>query len=198
VYTLPSSHTFSSKDEVGVARFTMYNCAFNITPERGNTTITIDWPALIPTTHVITLPPGHFSIPEIAYATDHYCLANGIYMTDNTTGDPANFHPQIVINAPRYAAQISCYALPTDETSEYRCGSWRAAPEGSHRILSEFLKIWPYAARNGRTAWALVSEILEENREGYEKVVGEALWRNAHDALLLYILRCNAPYESCL
>ena len=114
LYTLPSSTKFNAGDTVGVASIAIYNSTFNITSARGNNTIQIIWNAPNPVTaltYTLTFPDGYYSVSDINFFIQSFCITNNLYMTD-TNGDNVYF-VELVTNAPRYSVQLNCYALPT-------------------------------------------------------------------------------------
>lgn len=111
LYTLPSSTKFNVGDTVGVASIAIYNSTFNITSARGNNTIQIIWNANTSVTYTLTFSDGYYSVSDINFFIQSFCIDQKLYMTD-TNGDNVYF-VELVTNAPRYSVQLNCYALPT-------------------------------------------------------------------------------------
>ena len=110
-YNLPVSTKFNDGDTVGVASIALYNSTFNITSARGNNTFQIIWNANTSVTYTLTIDDGYYSVSDINYFIQSFCITNKLYMTD-ATGNNIYF-VELVINAPRYSVQLNSFALPT-------------------------------------------------------------------------------------
>lgn len=111
IYTLPISTKFNDGATVGVASIAIYNSTFNITSARGNNTIQIIWNANTSVTYTLTFSDGYYSVSDINFFIQSFCIDQKLYMTD-TNSDNVYF-VELVTNAPRYSVQLNCYALPT-------------------------------------------------------------------------------------
>lgn len=111
-YTLPVDTKFNDGDTVGVASIAIYNSTFNITSARGNNTIQIIWNANSTTTYTLTIPDGYYSVSDLNYYIQSYCITNNLYMTSNSGANNIYF-VELLTNAPRYSVQLNCFPLPT-------------------------------------------------------------------------------------
>ena len=73
VYQFPSTQNFK-EHEIALTQFSIYNSFFNIETSRDNDKLTLLWNALNPETKEITFQNGFYSISDINYAIQNYCL----------------------------------------------------------------------------------------------------------------------------
>lgn len=110
-YTLPIATKFDDGDLVGLASCSLYNSTFNITSARGNNTFSIIWNADFTVTYSATISDGYYSISDLNYFIQSFCITNLLYVTDSN-GDYVYF-VELLTNAPRYAVQLNIFSLPT-------------------------------------------------------------------------------------
>ena len=110
-YQFPSTQQFKN-DSIALAQFSVYNSFFNIESSRNNHVLNFTWNALTPTTHQMTFQNGFYSISDINYAIQNYCLLNNLYMSDIPNGKNIYFI-EVMSNSITYSAQLNFYVLPT-------------------------------------------------------------------------------------
>ncbi len=127
LYRFPPTQSFKGQHQIALVQTSVYNSFFNIESSRGNTNITIEWNAATPTTHVFSFTPGFYSVSDMNYAIQNFCLLNKLYMED-TVNKSNVFFIELLTNAITYSAQINFYAIPT--SAEATTNKW-VAPTGS-------------------------------------------------------------------
>lgn len=110
VYKFPNSVVFKDKF-IAVSSISMYYSWFNITSIYLNNTFSYTWTAgSTTTTYTITIPDGLWDISAINNYIQYTCITNGTYWTISGT----NYYPfELLVNANRYAIQLSTYLIPT-------------------------------------------------------------------------------------
>ena len=120
VYQFPSTQNFK-EHEIALTQFSIYNSFFNIETSRDNDKLTLLWNALNPETKEITFQNGFYSISDINYAIQNYCLINKFYMVDGQNNKNIYF-VELLTNSVAYSAQISLYPIPT--SAEATANQW--------------------------------------------------------------------------
>ena len=111
IYQFPSTNNFKNH-EIALIQFSVYNSFFNIETSRNNNIVTLVWNALVPTTHNFTFQNGFYSISDMNYALQNFCLLNNLYMVDSVNNKNVYF-VEILSNATTYSAQLNFYPIPT-------------------------------------------------------------------------------------
>ena len=109
VYTFPQCARFQAGTGIGVAGIAIYNSIQNITVARGNNTLILSW---LGTIYNLTIPPGYYSVSDINYCLQNFCILNGLYCTSNSGANNIYF-VELAINSVRYATSLNFYAIPT-------------------------------------------------------------------------------------
>lgn len=110
VYQFPQTSYFTAGSGIGVSNIAIYNSIQNITQKRGNNKITINW---LGVDYNIIIPDGYFSVSDLNYFLQNYCIINNLYVTANSGADNVYFI-EIIINSIRYSTSLNFYAIPTD------------------------------------------------------------------------------------
>jgi len=110
VYKFPNSVLLKDK-YIAVSSISMYYSWFNITSSYNNNTFSYTWTAgTTTTTYNIVIPDGLWDISAINNYIQYVCITNGTYWTISST----NYYPfELLVNANRYAIQLSTYLIPT-------------------------------------------------------------------------------------
>jgi hypothetical protein len=107
-YRFPQTAKFSAGSSIAVANLAIYNSIQNITIKRGNNVITLNW---LGTDYTINIPEGYYSVSDLNFMIQNFCVINGLYMTANDGADNVYFL-EIVINSIRYSTSLNFYAIP--------------------------------------------------------------------------------------
>ena len=126
VYNFPSTQMFKNH-EISLLQFSIYNSFFNIEASRNNNNVTLYFNALIPTTHVFTFTDGFYSLSDLNYALQNFCVINDLYMVD-VNGNNIYF-VEILANAISYATQLNFYPIPT--SAEATTKQWTLPPSAT-------------------------------------------------------------------
>jgi hypothetical protein len=110
VYNFPQTSYFPSGSGIGVSNISIYNSIQNITQKRGNNVVTLNWLGI---DYVLTFPDGYFSVSDINFFFQNFCILNGLYVTANSGADNVYFF-ELVVNSIRYATSLNFYAIPTE------------------------------------------------------------------------------------
>lgn len=108
---MPQNQEWKNK-QVGLLSVNIYNQFFNISSANGNNQITLIWNANSSTNYTITFDDGYYSISDMNYFVQNFCIENGLYMIDNNTSDYIYF-VEFLANATQYKGQFNVYALVT-------------------------------------------------------------------------------------
>lgn len=111
VYQFPSTQNFKDH-EIALTQFSIYNSFFNIETSRNNNALTVTWNALAITTHQLTFQSGFYSISDINYAIQQFCILNNLYMLD-TLNNKNVYFIELLSNSISYAGQLNFYPIPT-------------------------------------------------------------------------------------
>jgi hypothetical protein len=112
IYRLPSTTQFKNH-RVSLTYASLYNQFFNITALKGNNTLKLIWNALNTTEYIITFDDGYYSISDINYKIQSFCLLNGLYLI-NSKGNP-EYYIELTTNSILYGSQINAYPLLTEQ-----------------------------------------------------------------------------------
>jgi hypothetical protein len=110
VYNFPQTSYFSTGSGIGVSNISIYNSIQNITQQRGNNVVTLNW---LGTDYTFTFPDGYYSVSDINFFLQNQCILNGLYVTANEKSDNVYFS-ELIINSIKYATSLNFYAIPTD------------------------------------------------------------------------------------
>ena len=113
VYRFPNTVSFQAGSSIGVSSISMYNSTFNIESSRGNNVINIIW---LGTTYILTFEDGYYSVSDINFRIQQFCILNNLYVTSNSGANIVYFI-ELVVNSVRYSTQINVYAIPTEATA---------------------------------------------------------------------------------
>ena len=80
VYRFPNTVSFHAGSSIGVSSISMYNSTFNIESSRGNNVINIIW---LGTTYILTFEDGYYSVSDINFRIQQFCILNNLYVTSN-------------------------------------------------------------------------------------------------------------------
>jgi hypothetical protein len=109
VYNFPQTNYFPTGSSIGVSQIAMYNSIQNITEQRGNNKISLNWLGEV---YNITIPNGYYSVSDLNYFIHNQFIINNLYVTANNGSDNVYF-VEIVINSIRYSTSLNFYAIPT-------------------------------------------------------------------------------------
>jgi hypothetical protein len=112
VYRLPSTTNFSNH-RVSLTYASLYNQFFNIKSSLGNNTLKLIWNALSSVEYIITFDDGYYTISDINYKIQSFCLLNGLYLI-NSKGNP-EYYIELTTNSILYGSQINAYPLLTEQ-----------------------------------------------------------------------------------
>jgi hypothetical protein len=110
VYNFPQTSYFPSGSGIGVSNISIYNSIQNITEKRGNNVVTLNWLGI---DYILTFPDGYYSVSDINFFFQNFCILNGLYVTANSAADNVYFF-ESVVNSIRYATSLNFYAIPTE------------------------------------------------------------------------------------
>ena len=113
VYRFPNTVSFQAGSSIGVSSISMYNSTLNIESSRGNNVINIIWLGI---TYVLTFEDGYYSVSDINFRIQQFCILNNLYVTSISGANIVCFI-EVVVNSVRYSAQINVYAIPTKTTA---------------------------------------------------------------------------------
>ena len=113
VYRFPNTVSFQAGSSIGVSSISMYNSTFNIENSRGNNVINIIWLGM---TYTLTFEDGYYSVSDINFRIQQFCILNNLYVTSNSGANIVYFI-ELVVNSVRYSTQINVYAIPTEATA---------------------------------------------------------------------------------
>jgi len=88
----------------------IYHSFGNVSQTYGNNSLSIYWPNNS-TYYTMTLADGGYTVPDINYAIQQFCVVNGLYMMDSTGKNV--YFVECVTNSNRYAVQLNFYTIPT-------------------------------------------------------------------------------------
>ena len=111
-FIFPSTIKFKKGDKIALQSFSMYNSIFNVEAQRSNNVIKIMWNADTAVEYTYTIPDGFYSISDLNYGLQQFCILNDLYAID-TNGDYVYFI-EILTNSVLYSAEIDCYAIPLE------------------------------------------------------------------------------------
>lgn len=115
-YEFPSSIKFLPDSKIALQSMSLYNSIFNIEARRLNHKFTIYWNADTQTVFNFVIDDGNYSVSDLNYLLQFYCIQNDLYLID--VGDNKNkYFLEIVLNANVYGIQINSYAIPTAATA---------------------------------------------------------------------------------
>jgi len=112
-YRFPNSVVLKDK-YIAVSSISLFYSWFNITTTAQTNTIVFTWdsgnPALSNIT--ITIPDGLYEITEINNYFQFFCIQNGYYWIQTSSGN--YIYPfEIILNPTRYAVQLNTFLIPT-------------------------------------------------------------------------------------
>jgi hypothetical protein len=110
VYNFPQTSYFPSGSGIGVSNISIYNSIQNITEKRGNNVVTLNWLGI---DYILTFPDGYYSVSDINFFFQNFCILNGLYVTANSAADNV-YCFESVVNSIRYATSLNFYAIPTE------------------------------------------------------------------------------------
>ena len=111
LFQFPATQNFKNH-QIALIQFSIYNSFYNIETSRNNNTITLIWNANTTTTHNFTFQNGFYSISDMNYALQNFCLLNNLYMVDSVNNKNVYF-VEILANATTYSGQLNFYTIPT-------------------------------------------------------------------------------------
>ena len=110
VYRFPNTINFSEGSSIGLSSISIYNSTFNVEKSRGNNLIQIIW---LGVTHNILIDDGYYSVNDLNFKIQQYCILNNLYMTTNG-GTNIIYFVELVMNTVRYSVQLNVYPIPTE------------------------------------------------------------------------------------
>ena len=110
VYRFPNTINFSEGSTIGLSSISIYNSTFNVEKSRGNNLIQIIW---LGVTHNILIDDGYYSVNDLNFKIQQYCILNNLYMTTNG-GTNIIYFVELVMNTVRYSVQLNVYPIPTE------------------------------------------------------------------------------------
>lgn len=109
-YSLPTTVKFDSGSSIAVSNISIYNSIQNITAQRNNNKITLNW---LGTDYVFTIPDGYYSVSDLNFFLQAQCIQNGLYLIASNGTDNL-YYVELVINSVRYSVSMNFYTIPTD------------------------------------------------------------------------------------
>lgn len=117
VYRFPTSQQLSSK-EVALTAASFYNSFFNISAQKGNNTLTFNFPGftaantytMVP--YLMTFADGFYSFNDINYAIQNFCIGQNLYLYDPAAKKNVYF-VAISVNSVQYKSSLSVALVPT-------------------------------------------------------------------------------------
>ena len=82
IYKFPSNAQFSKNDKVSLQGVSMYNSIFNIESSRANNKFSLMWNADTSVQYDFTILDGNYSVSDLNYQLQFFCVENGLYMTN--------------------------------------------------------------------------------------------------------------------
>ena len=110
VYRFPDTVAFHAGSSIGVSSISMYHSTFNIESSRGNNVINIIWLGI---TYVLIFEDGYYSVSDINFRIQQFCMLNDLYVTSNSGANIVYFI-ELVVNSVRYSTKMNVYAIPTE------------------------------------------------------------------------------------
>ena len=109
-YQFPTAIKFKPDSKIALQSMSLYNSIFNVEAKRLNNRFTIYWPALTTTVHEFVIDDGNYSISDLNYLLQFFCIQNDLYLMDAVDAKNKYFL-EIAVNANVYAYTVdrSCY-----------------------------------------------------------------------------------------
>ena len=115
-YEFPTAIKFKPDSKIAMQSMSLYNSIFNVEAKRLSNKFTIYWNALVPTVHEFVIDDGNYSISDLNYLLQFFCIQNDLYLVDAVDAKNKYFL-EIVVNANVYGIQLNSYAIPTSATA---------------------------------------------------------------------------------
>ena len=118
-YRFPNSVVLKDK-YIAVSSISMFYSWFNITQRTQTNTVKFTWDSGNPVLSniTITIPDGLYEITDINNYFQYFCIDNGFYWIETSTGN--YIYPfEIAVNAQRYAVQLNTFLIPTSTPVGY-------------------------------------------------------------------------------
>lgn len=117
-FPFPSTRDLTGA-KIGLKSVSCYNSWNTIDPMYNNQQFSIVFPAGAGNTTLnITVPAGIYSVSDLNNYLRSYCIAQGLYMTNNTTGDYV-VYAEFVLNGSAYSIDFVSHPIPTTVPSGY-------------------------------------------------------------------------------
>ena len=113
VYRFPNTINFDAGSTIGLSSISIYNSTFNVEKSRGNNVIQILW---LGVTHTIVIEDGYYTVNDLNFRIQQYCILNNLYMTTNS-GSNVIYFVELVTNSIKYSVQLNVYPIPTEVQS---------------------------------------------------------------------------------
>ena len=113
VYRFPNTVNFEAGSSIGLSGISIYNSTFNVERSRGNNVIQIIWIGIM---HTIVFEDGYYTVNDLNFKIQQYCILNNLYMTTNG-GTNIIYFIELVMNSVRYSVQLNVYPIPTETQS---------------------------------------------------------------------------------
>ena len=110
VYRFPNTVIFEAGSSIGLSGISIYNSTFNVERSRGNNVIQIIWLGI---THTIVIEDGYYTVNDLNFKIQQYCILNNLYMSSNG-GTNIIYFVELVMNSVRYSIQLNLYPIPTE------------------------------------------------------------------------------------
>lgn len=102
-----------SNFEIALANVSLYYSWFSITPELNNNQFTFLFPnATSNFIYTVIIPSGTYTVDQLNNYLEYYMFNNGLYISNNTTGE-LTYYLKIIANENAYKLQIISYPIPT-------------------------------------------------------------------------------------
>ena len=95
--------------EIAIQSVSVFNNSFNISANQSNNTFSISW---LGTTYNGTIPDGYYSVVDLNYFFQSFCIANNLYLV-NTTTNTNMYYVEVLTNSILYKLQLNMYLIPT-------------------------------------------------------------------------------------
>lgn len=115
-YDFPAPVKMLPSAKIALQSISMYNSIFNVEASRLNNKFSIIWNADTTVQHDFVITDGNYSISDLNYLLDFYCVENNLYLYD-TVENKNKYFLEIVVNSNIYGCQINSYAIPTAVTA---------------------------------------------------------------------------------
>ena len=95
--------------DIAIQSVSVFNNSFNISANQNNNTFSISW---LGTTYNGTIPDGYYSVSDLNYTIQNFCIANNLYLI-NTSNNKNSYYVEVLANSIYYKLQLNTFLIPT-------------------------------------------------------------------------------------